>query len=72
MHISLSVLTAGLGLVTAARTATVGRQVKDHSEESAPNPIANLYPFNVTGTMNSTITVLPIPLTLARSLVPAQ
>ncbi len=37
-----------------------------------PNPIAHLYPGNATGTLNGTITVLPIPLTLARSLIPAQ
>lgn len=37
-----------------------------------PNPIAHLYPSNATGTLNGTITVLPIPLTLARQLIPAQ
>lgn len=37
-----------------------------------PNPIAHLYPSNATGTLNGTITVLPIPLTLARTLIPAQ
>ncbi|KZM27443.1 uncharacterized protein EKO05_0010688 [Ascochyta rabiei] len=38
----------------------------------APNPIAHLYPGNATGTLNGTITVLPIPLALARKLIPAQ
>lgn len=37
-----------------------------------PNPIAHLYPGNATGTLNGTISVLPIPLTLARQLIPAQ
>lgn len=37
-----------------------------------PNPIAHLYPSNATGTLNGTIAVLPIPLRLARSLIPAQ
>jgi hypothetical protein len=37
-----------------------------------PNPIAHLYPGNATGTLNGTITVLPIPLTLARKLIPAK
>lgn len=37
-----------------------------------PNPIANLYPGNATGTLNGTITVLPIPLELARQLIPPQ
>lgn len=36
----------------------------------APNPIAHLYPGNATGTLNGTITVLPIPLSLAQQLVP--
>jgi hypothetical protein len=37
-----------------------------------PNPIAHLYPGNATGTLNGTITVLPIPLALARKLIPSQ
>jgi hypothetical protein len=37
-----------------------------------PNPIAHLYPGNATGTLNGTISVLPIPLSLARSLIPSQ
>lgn len=37
-----------------------------------PNPIAHLYPGNATGTLNGTISVLPIPLSLARSLIPPQ
>jgi hypothetical protein len=40
--------------------------------ESASNPIGNLYPNNVTGTLNGTIIVVPIPYTLARSLIPAK
>lgn len=37
-----------------------------------PNPIAALFPNNATGTLNGTIAVLPIPLTLARKLIPSQ
>lgn len=37
-----------------------------------PNPIAALYPNNATGTLNGTIGILPIPLTLARKLIPSQ
>ena len=37
-----------------------------------PNPIASLYPGNATGTLNGTIAVLPIPLTIARKLIPPQ
>lgn len=40
--------------------------------ESSPNPISSLYPNNVTGTINSTLSVVPIPYTLARSIIPAQ
>lgn len=37
-----------------------------------PNPIASLYPNNATGTLNGTVSVLPIPLDLARKLIPSQ
>lgn len=37
-----------------------------------PNPIAHLYPTNATGTLNGTLTLLPIPLSLARSLIPPK
>jgi hypothetical protein len=40
--------------------------------ESSPNPIATQYPNNVTGTINGTIAVVPIPYKLARSIIPAQ
>ncbi|KAJ4988324.1 hypothetical protein SVAN01_06259 [Stagonosporopsis vannaccii] len=37
-----------------------------------PNPIAHLHPTNATGTLNGTVALLPIPLSLARTLIPAQ
>jgi hypothetical protein len=37
-----------------------------------PNPIASLYPNNATGTLNGTVTVVPISLQLARQLIPLQ
>jgi hypothetical protein len=37
-----------------------------------PNPIASLYPGNATGTLNGTVTLLPISLALARQLIPRQ
>jgi hypothetical protein len=37
-----------------------------------PNPIASLFPNNATGTLNGTIAILPIPLKLARKLIPSQ
>ncbi|KAH9221514.1 hypothetical protein DL95DRAFT_381793 [Leptodontidium sp. 2 PMI_412] len=42
------------------------------SKESAPNPIADVYPNGITGTFNSTMFVVPIPFKLARSIVPKQ
>lgn len=37
-----------------------------------PNPIASIYPNNATGTLNGTVAVIPIPLELARSIIPSQ
>ncbi|KAF2713887.1 hypothetical protein K504DRAFT_450523 [Pleomassaria siparia CBS 279.74] len=37
-----------------------------------PNPIAHIYPGNATGTLNGTISVIPITLELARQLIPPQ
>jgi hypothetical protein len=37
-----------------------------------PNPIASLYPNNATGTLNGTVSLLPISLELARSIIPPQ
>lgn len=39
---------------------------------SQPNPIASTYPMNATGTLNGTISVIPIPLELARQLIPSK
>ena len=40
--------------------------------ESSPNPIATLYPQNVTGTINGTIAVVPIPYAEARCIIPSE
>ncbi|KFY15484.1 hypothetical protein V492_01960 [Pseudogymnoascus sp. VKM F-4246] len=40
--------------------------------ESSPNPIGSLYPTSITGTLNGTIAVVPIPYSLARDLIPSQ
>jgi len=37
-----------------------------------PNPIAHIYPGNATGTLNGTISIIPISLELARQLIPPQ
>ncbi|KAG6986513.1 hypothetical protein G7Y79_00079g100310 [Physcia stellaris] len=38
----------------------------------APNPIASVYPNNVTGTFNATISVMVVPIDYARSLLPKR
>ncbi|KAF4636092.1 hypothetical protein G7Y89_g1988 [Cudoniella acicularis] len=40
--------------------------------QSSPNPIRNQYPNNVTGTLNGTVAMVPIPFSLARSIIPAK
>lgn len=45
---------------------------RDSGSESSPNPIASLYPNDVSGTINSTIFLVPIPYELARSIIPPQ
>jgi hypothetical protein len=42
------------------------------ASQTQPNPIAQLYPNNATGVLNGTVSLLPIPLSLARQLIPAQ
>ncbi|KAI4243694.1 MAG: hypothetical protein L6R40_003307 [Gallowayella cf. fulva] len=37
-----------------------------------PNPIAETYPYNITGVINSTFSVILLPLPYARSLLPSQ
>jgi hypothetical protein len=61
-------------IATAIPTTTnsVIKRTEASSSESSPNPIATLYPYNVTGTINSTISVVQIPYKLARSIIPSQ
>ncbi|EME79254.1 uncharacterized protein MYCFIDRAFT_100513, partial [Pseudocercospora fijiensis CIRAD86] len=40
--------------------------------ESQPNPIRNTYPNEVTGTINGTTAIVPIPYSVARSVIPSQ
>ncbi|KAJ0117014.1 hypothetical protein J7T55_003429 [Diaporthe amygdali] len=39
---------------------------------SQPNPIAQQYPNDATGTLNTTLAIVPIPLSTARSIIPSQ
>ncbi|KAE8445006.1 hypothetical protein EG329_014012 [Mollisiaceae sp. DMI_Dod_QoI] len=56
----------------AAPTAPPPASLLESRNESSPNPIGPLYPNQATGTLNSTISVVPIPYTLARSIIPSQ
>ncbi|KAG9035617.1 hypothetical protein FRB95_011023 [Tulasnella sp. JGI-2019a] len=42
------------------------------TSNSQPDPLASTYPNNVTGTVNQTIVVVPIPYSLARCLIPEK
>jgi hypothetical protein len=53
-------------------TTTVTPLVGACQTYDQPNPIAALYPGNATGTLNGTVSILPISLTLARQLIPRQ
>lgn len=58
---------------TTTTTSTPALSDLPHCQtHDAPNPIAHLYPTNATGTLNGTISILPIPLRLARALIPAH
>jgi hypothetical protein len=71
-----NILAAALTLFSLVNTSPVSVDGSKSNgtiiSESAPNPIGGLYPNNVTGTLNGTIIVVPIPYTLARSLIPAE
>lgn len=66
-------LTLLVTLVTAlsSNAALFPRQANCVTQ-SQPNPIAAQYPNEVTGTINGTFSVIPIPYAQARSLVPAK
>jgi hypothetical protein len=75
MHFLAFLFMCLLGSVATAIPTTANAVIEwteASSSESSPNPIASLYPFNVTGTINSTISVVPIPYKLARSIIPSQ
>lgn len=66
-----------LGIRYASSTPTESQVVHEVARGlcqsvDQPNPIASIYPNNATGTLNGTISVLPIPLDLARQLIPSQ
>ena len=66
---SLSGLCLLLPLLTIPVT-TLGPQ--GNCTTCLPNPIATVYPYNVTGTINATTSVLLVSIPYARSLLPAR
>jgi hypothetical protein len=63
-------------LFSFASSLLIPNTIKNHllsaRSDSSSNPIATQYPNNVTGTINGTIAVVPIPYKLARSIIPPQ
>src|ERR1700712_1705732 len=66
-----SVLTAA-GLFCLSAAQNFNPESAECIPYSRPNPIASQFPANVTGTINSTLAILPIPQKLARSIIPAE
>ena len=62
MLLSIHLLLAGI----AATSATICKS------QSQPNPIAKDRPNEVTGTINGTTAIVPVPYSVARSIVPSQ
>lgn len=57
------VMLVSAALASAEQTCT---------SQSQSNPIASQYPSDITGTLNGTLAILPIPLALARSIIPSK
>lgn len=57
-------------LVVAISSASLAPQ--SNCTTCLPNPIATIYPFNVTGTINATTSILLVSLPYARSLLPSR
>ena len=70
MHLQYLLLALSSGIL--ANASSIRRQLKTTSAYSSPNPIHLQYSGNVTATINGTLSLLPIPLSLAQSLIPSQ
>ena len=67
---SFKSLLSALSLIAPFAAAQIGGHCEPLTQE--PNPIAKQFTGQTTGTINSTIIVLPINFTLARSIIPSQ
>lgn len=70
--LSLGSISLLLELAAALPSSPIVENILRSRSESSPNPIASLYPDQITGTINSTLSMVPIPYDLARSIIPAQ
>jgi hypothetical protein len=61
-----------LSLLALISTALAVDTSASCSTSSLPNPIASQYYANITGTINGTLAVLPIPYAMARRIIPSQ
>lgn len=59
-------------LVAAFFAASTTQATLFCQPQSQPNPIAAQYPQLTTGTINGTVAIIPVPLSFARSVVPAK
>ncbi|KAB8346057.1 hypothetical protein FH972_023109 [Carpinus fangiana] len=66
MHVSQ------LSLVALAAICDISSALLSCQSQSQPNPIAKDYPDQATGTVNGTLAILPIPYSLARSIIPSK
>ncbi|KAL8865713.1 MAG: hypothetical protein Q9174_006739, partial [Haloplaca sp. 1 TL-2023] len=59
-------------IVLTALSASASSTVKTQCTVCAPNPIASIYPNNITGTFNATTSIIVVPIDYARSLLPTD
>lgn len=59
-------------LLSFSTTCSTALTPQGNCTSCLPNPIATTYPFNITGTINATTSILLVSLPYARSLLPAR
>lgn len=59
-------------LLLLAALALVAAQMNNCTTQTIENPIWQLFPRNVTAIINATIALFPIPLSIARAIIPAE
>lgn len=71
-HVKLFHFAAVATLLVSSLLFRITAQDVCNNTSSQPNPIAQQYPDVPTGTFNTTLAIVPIPLETARQLIPAQ